>query len=320
MSFFRFFRRLSRDHAANGISVSLALGAIVFLHLESSPTPAGADIARRVAKKPMYVVSAARSSSRSQNGSNASAAASPVDDIALNDLDGKIRLLERGMEYLSKVPNYTAVFVKQELVNGELLDEQEMEMKVRHQPFSVYLKWSTGEVGREVLYVDGLNDGRITAHGGGWKARLPTVSLEPTGSMAMAESRHPITKAGLYCLAQMMVEAHREDLQRQNYSRFEKLPDEEFDGRPCHVFLIEYRDRQASELYRKSITYIDKEWSIPVYAKNYGWLNGEVPSDPAEYDAATLLEYYSYANIKFRPNLVAMDFDHANGEYGFKRQ
>ena len=320
MKIFRLFKCLSPDHAANGVSVSIAFFAIVFLHLESSPTPAGADVARRIVKKQNFIIAAARPAANTQSDNSGSFNTGSREAISFNDLDGKIRLLERGLEYLAKVPNYTAIFVKQELVNGELLDEQEMEMKVRHQPFSVYLKWATGEVGREVLYVDGMNDGRITAHGGGWKARLPALSLDPTGTMAMAESRHPITKAGLYCLAQMMVEIHRDDFQKKNYSRFEKLADEEFDGRPCYVFLIEYRDRQASEHYRKSITYIDKEWSVPVYAKNYGWLNGEVPSDPAEYDAATLLEYYSYASIKFRPNLVALDFDHANGEYGFKRQ
>ncbi|WP_373652407.1 DUF1571 domain-containing protein [Schlesneria sp. DSM 10557] len=320
MKIIRLFRCLSRDQAANSVSIMIALAAIVFLHLESSPTPAGADIARRITKKQTHVIAAARYASRGQAGGAEGSASGEGEDFALDDLSGKIRLLERGMEFLGKVPHYTAVFVKQELVNGELLDEQEMEMKVRHQPFSVYLKWSTGEVGREVLYVDGMNDGRITAHGGGWKARLPTVSLEPNGSMAMAESRHPITKAGLYSLAQMMVEIHREDLEKQNYSRFEKLPDEEFDGRPCHVYLIEYRDRQACEHYRKSITYIDKGWSLPVYTKNYGWLDGQVPANPDEYDSATLLEYYSFANIKFRSNLVALDFDHNNSEYGFKRQ
>ena len=229
-------------------------------------------------------------------------------------------MIERGLEFLKKTSDYTAQFVKQELVRGELLDEQEMEMKVRHAPFSIYLKWVTGEAGREVLYVDGANNGKLTAHGGGWKARLPAVSLELTSGIAMAESRHPINKAGLLELAKMMLDIHREDLATKRVARCEKLPDQNFDGRPCHAFLMEYKDPKVSEHYRKSISMIDKEWSIPVYTRNFGWLNGEVPSDPEQHDVATLIEFYSYSNVKFRPNLIALDFDRTNEEYRFKRQ
>jgi hypothetical protein len=118
----------------------------------------------------------------------------------------------------------------------------------------------------------------------------------------------------------MMLDIHRQDLQKQSYSKFEQLADQAFDGRNCHVFLIEYKDRQASPQYRKSISLIDKEWCVPVYTKNFGWLHGDAPADPDQHDEATLIEFYSYANVKFRPKLIALDFDHTNEDYGFKRQ
>ena len=167
---------------------------------------------------------------------------------------------------------------------------------------------------------DGKNDGKMTAHGGGWKARLPAVHLELNSHLALAESRHPITSAGLLHLARMMLDVHKADLAAKRVSRCEKLPDQVFDGRPCHTYLIEYANPKVSEHYRKSISLIDKEWSIPVYTRNFGWLNSEAPSDPDEHDAATLVEFYSYSNVKFRSSLVAMDFDHTNEEYRFKRQ
>ena len=319
--FFRLFSRLDRQQTANGMSVSVALFALLFLHLESSPTPAGANVARRITNKSAYVMVAAKTSTSAQSfQSNSSEGQGGTAESASNDVTYKIQILEKGLEYLSKTPHYTAQFVKKELVNGELLDEQEMEMKVRHAPFSVYLKWVTGEAGREVLYVEGQNDGRMKAHPGGWKARLPAVNLEPTGSLAMAESRHPITKAGLFSLTKMMVESHRQDLEKDNIARFEKLQDQVFDGRQCHAFVVEYKDKKSSEHYRKSVTLIDKEWSVPVYIKNFGWLNGDAPADPEQHDEATLIEYYSYSNVKFRPNLIALDFDHTNEDYGFKRQ
>ncbi len=326
MRFPRLFRRFNAQQTANGMSFSIALFALMFLYLESSPTPAGADVARRVTSKHAFVIvqakpeAAAATNAQPQQTTEVVQADLTPEQKHERDLLLKMQLIEKGLEFLTKTPDYTAQFVKQELVNGELLDEQEMEMKVRHAPFSIYLKWTTGEVGREVLYVDGANDGRMTAHGGGWKARLPAVALDPGSGLAMAESRYPVTKAGLHELAKLMLRVHQEDLQLKRFSKCEKLADQTFDGRPCHAFLMEYKDQKTSDQYRKSISLIDKEWSIPIYTRNFGWLNGEVPADPEQHDAATLIEFYSYANVKFRPNLIAADFDHTNEEYRFKRQ
>jgi hypothetical protein len=316
----RSYRRLSGQQKANGLSVSIAVFAILFLHLESSPTPAGSDVARRVSNKQAFVIV----NQKPEPGPQSQVPDPSEEELTPEQrseqaLIAKIQLIEKGVEFLGKTPDYTAQFVKQELVNGSLLDEQEMEMKVRHAPFSVYLKWTTGEVGREILYVDGANDGRMTAHAGGWKSRLPAVALDPHGSIALSESRYPVTKVGLYELAKMMLDVHQQDLKQKRLARCERLAEQSFDGRPCHAFLVEYKDSKLSEQYRKSICLIDKEWSVPVYTRNFGWLTGDVPSDPEEHDQASLVEFYSYANIKFRPNLLAQDFDHTNEDYRFRR-
>ena len=291
---------LNRQQTANGMSVSIAAFAVLFLHLESAPTPAGADVARRPSNKYSLQIASVTSEKAPQvQTTEAGASDLTPEQRTEQELAAKIQLLEKGVQFLEKTPDYTATFVKQELVNGDLLDEQEMEMKVRHAPFSVYLKWTTGEVGREVLFVDGANNGKMTAHGGGWKARLPAVSIEPTCGLAMAESRYPVNKAGLFELAKMMLQIHKDDLAQKKISRCEKLVDQVFDGRPCHAYLIEYRDRSVSENYRKSISLIDKEWSIPVYTRNFGWLNDNAPENPEELDTASLLEFYSYSSIKF---------------------
>lgn len=319
--FFRLFRGFDGQQKANGMSASIAIFTIVFLYLESAPTPAGADIARRISNRNTFVIVASvpEAVAKPQPTDVVQAAETP-EQRSERDLASKIQLLEKGIQFLATKNDYTAQFVKQELVNGELLDEQEMDLKIRHAPFSIYLKWTTGEVGREVLYVDGANDGRLAAHAGGWKARLPFVFLEPTSGLAMAESRYPINKAGMLELAKLMVSIHKQDMEKKSFARCEKLPDQAFDGRPCHAFVVEYKDQSQSDQYRKSITLIDKEWSTPVYIRNFGWLKGEIPTDPEEFDKASLIEFYSYSQVNFGSNLLAADFDHANEDYRFKRQ
>lgn len=306
---------LDHQHKANGTAMTIALGAVLFLQLESSPRPAGADTTRSAASKSAPIVVAIRKSEAPANDENLS-----PEQLAERTLLRKIELLDKGIAFLSQTPDYTAQFSKLEVVDGELLEEQNMLMKLTHQPFSVYMKWMDYDTGREVIYGDGINDGKLLVHAGGWKARLPAISMEPDSSLAMAESRHPITQIGLLNLAKTVVDAHRKDLAQKNYSRCDQTEDQAINGRDCLCFVTEYRDAASAKEYRKSIVLIDKEWSVPLFIKNFGWPTDNVTATGEELDTATMIEQYSYADVKFRASLTAFDFDRANEDYGFKRQ
>lgn len=323
----QFFRRcLPQDpqFRANSLASLIAVGTVGFLYLQFPVEPAGAETIRltRAAPKPLINLQAAAPVEAAPSAGTPSTSVAEIlspEQQAEATLQRKIAQLERGITFLKGIPSYSAQFTRQELVDGTLLDEQEMTLKVQHEPFSVYLKWHTGERGREAIYVAGQNDGEMLVHAGGWKARLGTLSIDPDGTLAMQENRHPITNAGILELAKMIVNYHQRDLQTHNYTRCEQLADAEFDGRACDVYLIEYKDQSASETYRKSLTFIDKERSVPLYIKNFGWPGANTQADGEELDEATLIEFYSFAEIDFGGRMVAADFDTANEEYGFKR-
>lgn len=321
---FRWILPQDPQSRANTLASFVAVGTVGFLYLQFPVEPAGAETIRLVkaAPKPVVIVQTTRPAlAAPTEGAPAEAGSATLSPEQQSEavLRRKLAQLERGIAYLKGIPSYSAQFTKQELVDGALLDEQTMTIKVRHEPFSVYLKWHTGERGREAVYVDGQNDGEMLVHAGGWKARLGTLSIDPNGTLAMQECRHPVTKAGILELAKMIVEYHQRDLQTHNFARCEQLPDAEFDGRACDVYLIEYKDKTVSETYRKSLTFLDKERAVPIYIKNFGWPGADAPTDAEALDEATLLEYYSFAEIDFGGKLVAADFDTANEEYGFKR-
>lgn len=316
------FARWNAERKANGVAGLIALTALGVLYFEIPPTPAGANAVSRASLKPRPVIIATVSpiqamASVSETAESAEVPASPEEQMR-QTLKAKMALLEKGRAFLETIPDYTCQFVKQELVDGELLEEQLINFKCRHQPFSVYLKWETGDEGREVLFTEGQNDNEMIVHGGGWKARLPALSISPTSSLALRESRYPITNVGLLELAKTMVRVHVEDLKADSVARCEKLPEQEFDGRPCEVFLVEYRNADVSPTYRKSITLLDKEWHIPVYARNFGWPNAGSTATGEQLDEETLLEYYTYADIHFRQQLAEVDFDRTNEDYRFK--
>jgi hypothetical protein len=94
-------------------------------------------------------------------------------------LDEAIEFARGSRAALRDVRDYTAVFTKTECVDDRLIT-QTMDMKFRHQPFSVYLcrRWN-GKPGREVLFVAGANDGRLLVREAGLKSITGTLSFAP---------------------------------------------------------------------------------------------------------------------------------------------
>lgn len=236
---------------------------------------------------------------------------------AQRTLQHKVELLQRGRAFLLKVPTYTAKLSKQEVVKGELLDEQTISLKCRHSPFSVYLTWLSGDVGREVIYVEGANDGKLTAHDGGWKSRLPAFSLSPDSWLAMRDARYPVTAAGVLALIDIMDGIHADDLARSKVASCELTVDH-FDGRPCHTFTTLYKNREVSPIYRKSVTMIDQEWNVPLSSRHFEWPKAEGTVPENQLDEATLIESYAFTELAFDAPLADRDFDTSNPEYQFR--
>src|SRR5260370_35251192 len=75
---------------------------------------------------------------------------------------------------------------------------QVMVLKFRREPFSVYLKYVEPHAGREVIYVEGRNKGKLQVHEpSGLASVIGTISLAPTGNEAMKENRYPVTLLGM---------------------------------------------------------------------------------------------------------------------------
>ena len=229
-----------------------------------------------------------------------------------------IVMLEKGTAVLEGLTGYTAVFSKQERIGGKLLKEQIMQLKLRHRPFSVYMKWTKLYKGQQVLYVDGQNGGKMIVKLGGWKKRLPALKLDPTGKTAMKENRYPITKAGVLGMIREALKLRRADIEHADQVRCRMTEDVEFAGRPCWGFVVEYADRKASPSYRKAEMLIDKEWSVPVMVRNFTWPEDDKKvDDESKLDEDTLLEYYTFRDFEFMREIAQGEFDRKNKAYRF---
>lgn len=230
-------------------------------------------------------------------------------------------LLEEGCQRLETVDDYTATFFKQERLGDDLTDGDVTKLKVRHNPFSVYMKWLEGQAGQELLYVDGANNGKMLIKQVGWKARLmPVLSLEPDCVLAMSRSRYPVTQAGLLPLVRKLIIDRRRDLDEKLDFQCQVFEDEVCHDRPCYRFVLEYASPEVSPTYRKSDLFIDKDYCLPIEITNFTWPEEDWGDawGCVEMDDATLIEYYSYRDLKLDAKLPELDFDRANREYGFQ--
>jgi hypothetical protein len=229
----------------------------------------------------------------------------------------EVAMLKEAMTRLGDVDNYTCTFDKQERIEGELTELQQQFIKIRHQPFSVYFKVEKGDVGREILYPIGPDDGRMIVKLPDFNSRIPALKLDPNSSQAMAESRYPITMAGIKELTKMTLEIRQHDLKLGNQIHTVLRDDRTFDGRAVYSYEMTYASPKANKTYRKCELYIDKQLMVPVYVKNHTWADNVRGSDLNDLDDTTLIEYYAFGDIKLNAGLHAMDFDTKNKDYKF---
>ena len=240
--------------------------------------------------------------------------------VVLDDLEAikfTTFLLQDGMNYLQSIERYQTVFTKQERINGDLTENQIIEMKVQHTPgFSVYMKWKNGDTGRQVLYNEEYDDGQMVVKLGGLKGRLlPAIKLDPRGERAMSEARYPVTEAGMLGMLKQIVYHRNEDLKRGYGVTCRRLPNQDFDGRTCMCFVYEYESAEIHPTYRKSIILIDNRHHVPVMARNYTWAREADGLTAEQLDELTLIENYSFTSLNFETELLAEDFSRENKRY-----
>ncbi len=222
-------------------------------------------------------------------------------------------LARRALERLEKVDGYTAVLVKRESIEGQLGKPQCMLLKVRHKPLSVYLKFlhPASLRGREVLYVENQNDGKLIVHLNGVLAsRLGSASIDPHGYLAMQNQRYPITEVGIKKLCERLIERAERDVRlptrtEASFTKRAKLQELELSRLD-----VTHVERHPSQLVSRAVIYFDPNNLLPIRYEGYGWPEEEGAEPP-------LLEEYTYLKVDLNAQLTPEDFQPSNPQYHF---
>lgn len=209
-------------------------------------------------------------------------------------------LVEADKSWLG-VKDFTASFHKKELVKDQLIEANNIQMKMV-KPLKVYMKWTEGDdEGQEIIFNEAKYGKKLQAHGGGW-LNVINVSLYPEGAQAMKKSRHSIYDSGI---------GHILGLVKKNYELSKKLgkgsitfiKEELFDGKKSYLFQADLPD--GFGFYAKKILVnLDFQTKLPIKITVYGFKN-------------EFLEYYAFTKLKLNAGLTENDFDMENSSYKF---
>ncbi|MDR0520680.1 MAG: DUF1571 domain-containing protein [Planctomycetaceae bacterium] len=236
-----------------------------------------------------------------------------------------IRWAERERPKIADIKGYTATVQKQECIGGVVQGFQIMETKVRHNPFSVYIKFRFPKEmnGQEAIYVRGQNDSKLFAHGVGVQKMVGTLKLDPNGILAMRGNKYPITEMGILNLVDKLLEVGRKDSQygecdvsykedckiggvKDKDGNYKKPP------RECTLIQVTHPVPRKEFIFHIARIYVDKELNVPIQYESYDWAKkaGEPPM---------LIEAYSYIDLNLNVKLTDEDFDYQNPKYSYPK-
>jgi hypothetical protein len=310
---FSHYSKWGRGLLGMGLSAFLSQGLLAQQPPGSAPGATPESVGKNLSE-PVFRIS--------KNTPAGAPAAAPA--TAPHPLDPALELARHSLTLMqSQINDYTAVLVKRERIDDDLGDNEFMYIKVRNRkvvdnqvvvPFSVYLQFlqPASAKGREVIFVENANDGKIIAHEGGVKRMLGTHFLDPNGFLAMKGQRYPLTDIGLENLVLKLIERGEKD-KRFGHCQVDLYPGGKVGGRPCTILRVVHPEKQPHYDFHVAEIFLDDEWKIPVRYAAFSW-------DKNENQENEIIEEYTYQKIKINVGLTDKDFDMANTEYNFHRR
>jgi hypothetical protein len=222
------------------------------------------------------------------SGSNQVTANTPA-----SPLEQPLRLLADANQNYLGVRDYTCLFIKKEKIKDKLQPENLIEMKVRTQPFSVYMRWFGPKnlEGQEVCFVTGKNDGKMRVHSTGILGIAGFVTIDTRDPRVMDNSRHTIAEAGIGNLLARLTESW--EMERRLNKTLVRIGEYSYNKRPCTRVETVHPEKMGDRFtsYR-TVVYFDKAMHLPIRIEKYDWPK---PGGPPE---GELLENYSYVNLQ----------------------
>jgi hypothetical protein len=228
----------------------------------------------------------------------------PAARVEQAPLDQPLSWLYEAKRNYAAVKDYSCTLVSQENVRGKLQDQNVMQLKVKTQPFSVYMRWLAPKQnqGQEVAFVVGKNNGKMRVKSNVIGNKLiGFVPIDPNDPRVLEHSRHSILEAGIGNMIDQTITYW--ELDRKVGKTQVKVADFSYNQREClRVETIHTERRPDAYSYRCRI-FLEKNSKMPIRLENYDW------PQPGGNPDGEILEIFSYVNLQFNTGLKDEEFN-----------
>lgn len=215
----------------------------------------------------------------------------------------------KSRQALKSVKDYQAEFTKREFMGRRLITTT-MNLKLRQEPFSVYLKFVNPNAGREVIYVQGRNQNNLLVHEVGFKAIVGTLELPPTGPDAMTDNKYPVTMIGLKTMLDKVIKQWETE-GKLGEVKTQKYPDAKLpSGEECVAYESLHPTPREEFPYHITRLWIEKKSNLAIRVEQLGYPQRNDKTPP-------VVEEYTYSKLKVNVSLGDRDFDKKNPGYAF---
>lgn len=210
--------------------------------------------------------------------------------------------------FTRSVNDWRAMLIKQELLPDGLSPVQEIEVRCRTQPQTLYMLWRTNAGGvRRALYAPG-SPGYIDAYGralarvepNGALVRLITtdVFVQIHGPDARRNSRRTIDECG-FAATFASIERINALAEARGMLDLRYVGDGEIDGRPTYRITrnLPAGGPDAAFPDRRMVLHLDQQWLLPVAVYSYG-----------DTEETQLLGSYVFTRVELNPGLDEASF------------
>jgi hypothetical protein len=208
----------------------------------------------------------------------------PSSPGAANGLSTMRGLVEASRTRLAGFQSYQTRLERQERVGNQLQQPEQVVLSIRRTPRAVRIEWPDGPTkGREVVYVAG-GPMHIKMPN---NPLMPRMSMPPDSPLALRNSRHPISEAGLEILVEQLDQSlarHENGQAGAEQMRYDGLVPPAPGESPAHKLT---RVTTAGETW---VVYIDPRTQLPFWVEGSGadgsllerYVFRDVRPDPAE--------------------------------------
>jgi hypothetical protein len=232
-----------------------------------------------------------------------------------------LKIAYRSHEFLTKqVQDYSCRVVTQERIDGRLRPVEYIDAKVRHHwvesgqlvhPRAVYLDYVAPQTvaGRQVLWVEGENDGDMIIRRGGRRFNYVTITISPQSETIRRESRYPTTEMGLKTMVRRLIDIGLEDI-KYGECDVQFFREAKIDNRACTCIQVTHPHPRPQFNFHVARIYVDNEQPVPLRYEAYDW-----PLRAG--DAPVLTEQYTFQHLKLNVGFSDAEFRRDYAEYDF---